>query len=295
MSSDADPPRFDLQSHSTYSDGSLSPAEVVRAAAAAGVELLALTDHDTVDGVAEALAAGPEAGVRVVPAAEISARDREARRDLHILGYLLDTASTPLRETLERSRTARARRGEAMIAALRELGFEVDGAALAERVAAGRALGRPHLARAVAGRPENAARLRAEGIADASAFLEAYLIPGAPAFRPRQSPSVPEAIAAIHAAGGLAVWAHPFFDVENPAEVTAAIDRLAGHGLDGVECFYITHTRSQTLLAADHCTRRGLLTTGSADFHGPESARFNRFRAFSTYGRDPALGRIAAG
>jgi predicted metal-dependent phosphoesterase TrpH len=282
-------PTFDLQSHSTYSDGSLSPAEVVRAAAADGVELLALTDHDTVDGVAEALAEGARRGIHVVTGVEISARDRFARRDLHILGYLVDIEDEPLREALARARGSRARRGEQMVGALRELGFTVSDAS----EATGRSLGRPHIARAVVEHPANAERLRSEGISDPSAFLEAYLIPGAPAFRPRPSPSVPDAIAAIHAAGGVAIWAHPFWDVEAPADVVTAIDRLVGAGLDGVECFYITHTRAQTELLADHCATRGLITTGSADFHSPGHGQFSQFRNFSTYGRDPALGRIA--
>jgi 3',5'-nucleoside bisphosphate phosphatase len=254
-----------------------------------GVELLALTDHDTVDGVEEAVAEGARSGIRVITGVEISARDRVARRDLHILGYLVDTADEPLRAALNKARGSRARRGEQMVDALRELGFT-----LAEAPeAAGRSLGRPHIARAVVAHPANAGRLRAEGISDPSAFLEAYLIPGAPAFSPRPSPSVPDAIAAIHAAGGVAVWAHPFWDVEAPADVVAAIDRLVGDGLDGVECFYITHTRAQTDLLADHCAARGLITTGSADFHSPGHGQFSRFRNFSTYGRDPALGPIA--
>jgi 3',5'-nucleoside bisphosphate phosphatase len=288
-------PSFDLQSHSRYSDGSLSPAEVVQAAAGAGVELLALTDHDTVDGVDEALAAARQAGIRLVPAVEISARDETAGRELHVLGYLIDHHDARLRRWLEHSRTARQRRAAAMIEALGALGFQVAQDAVAERAAAGLAVGRPHIAQAVFGHPGNAARLRAERIGDASAFLEAYLVPGAPAFVPRESPSVPEAIAAIHDAGGLAVWAHPFWDVVAAERVIAVIERLRPEGLDGVECFYATHTRAQAERLADHCARHGLLSTGSADFHGPEHPRFARFRAFSTYGRDPVLGPIAAG
>jgi predicted metal-dependent phosphoesterase TrpH len=286
-------PTFDLQSHSIYSDGSLSPTEVVRAAAGDGVGLLALTDHDTIDGVAEALAAARRLGIGLVPGVEISARDRVARRDLHILGYRIEIDDRPLRETLAQARGSRARRGAEMITALRALGFSLDEPASPD--GSGRSLGRPHIARAVVTHPANAARLERERIAGPSAFLEAYLIPGAPAFSPRPTPSVPDAIAAIHAAGGVAVWAHPFWDVTDPTAVAATIDRLRDDGLDGVECFYITHTREQTELLADHCAARRMITTGSADFHGPQHGQFSRFRAFSTYGRDPALGRIADG
>jgi hypothetical protein len=91
----------------------------------------------------------------------------------------------------------------------------------------------------------------------------------------------------------VAVWAHPFWDVEDPDAVLEAIDRFRARDLDGVECFYATHTREQAELLADRCADLGLLSTGSSDFHGPTHRLFSRFRAFSTYGRTPALGPIA--
>ena len=141
--------------------------------------------------------------------------------------------------------------------------------------------------------PANAQRLHDEGLAERSAFLEAYLIDGKPAFKPRTTPTIAESIEAIHDAGGVAVWAHPFWDISDPPEVLKAIDRFRGWGLDGVECFYATHTREQTELLADRCAELGLLTTGSSDFHGPAHKLFSQFRAFSTYGREPVLGPIA--
>jgi predicted metal-dependent phosphoesterase TrpH len=289
----ADPPTFDLQSHSLHSDGALAPREVIAAAAEAGVELLALSDHDTVGGVQEALGAAAERGLRLVPAVEISAID-PGRRDHHILGYLIDDQDPLLSERLRNYRADRQRRAAAMTQALAELGFVLDEARLREREAQGKSIGRPHLAEAVVRHPANAARLRAEKRTDPSAFLEAYLIEGRPAFRSRTVPSVAESIDAIHDAGGVAVWAHPFWDVSEPQNVLACIDRFRARGLDGVECFYATHSRSQTELLADHCERLGLLRTGSSDFHGPRHREFSRFRAFSTYGREPMLGPIAA-
>ena len=91
----------------------------------------------------------------------------------------------------------------------------------------------------------------------------------------------------------MAVWAHPYWDLDDDAEVADAIDRFVAVGLDGVEAFYITHTREQTLLCAQACAARGLLSTGSADFHGPDHPRFHRFRAFELHGLTPDLGRIA--
>lgn len=288
-----DPPTFDLQSHSLHSDGALAPAEVVRAAAAAGVELLALSDHDTTAGIPAAVAAGKEAGIRVVAATEISALDR-GRKDLHILGYLIDPEEPALRAALERSRNDRRHRAADMADALRELGFVLDEDLLARRAAQGQSIGRPHLAQAVTRMPANQDRLGAAGLLDPTAFLVAYLTEGRPAFRGRAAPRVEEAIALIHAAGGIAVWAHPFWDVDRPEDVVEAIDRFRAAGLDGVEAFYVTHDEVQTRLLADRCDELGLITTGSSDFHGPHHLTFSRFRAFRTYGIAPALGPIAA-
>jgi len=265
---------------------------VVAAAAAAGVQLFALSDHDTVDGVQEAAQAAAELGLRLVPAAEISAVDRD-KQDLHVLGYLVEHHDPVLRERLQRYRDDREQRAHAMAAALRELGYELDETALSKRTAQGKPIGRPHLADAVVSHPANARRLAAEGLAERSAFLVAFLTDGRPAFTPRTRPTVAEAIDTIHDAGGVAVWAHPFWDIQAPADVLDAIDRFVDRGLDGVECFYPTHDREQTELLVVRCAELGLLTTGSSDFHGPEHRDFSRFRAFSTYGREPVLGPIA--
>ncbi len=284
-------PTFDLQSHSRQSDGALTPCEVVGAAARAGVELLALSDHDTVAGVEEAARAAEDQGIGLVPAVEISAID-DGRTDLHILGYRIDHRDAVLAERLVAYRADREHRAEKMAAALRELGFELDESPIEARLSGGKSVGRPHLAQAVVSHPANAERLGAEGRTDPSAFLVGYLIEGAPAFRPRLHPSIEESIGAIHDAGGVAVWAHPFWDIAEPRDVLDAIDRFRAFGLDGVECFYATHDREQTELLADRCAELGLLTTGSSDFHGPDHRQFSSFRCFSTYGREPQLGPI---
>jgi predicted metal-dependent phosphoesterase TrpH len=288
------PPAFDLQSHSLHSDGSLPAADVVARAAAAGVELLALTDHDTVDGVPEAAAAARAHGIRLSPAAELSAVHGE-HEDLHVLGYGLDVADPDLLALLEDFRGDRARRIGAMADRLRELGFELDSAPLEARRAAGKPIGRPHLADAVIAHPANAARLREEGIDGRSALFPPYLVPGAAAYVARSRPTVAEAIEVIHAAGGVAVWAHPFWDLDAPDEALAAIDAFVAAGLDGIEAFYAAHDEAQTRFLYDAARERGLLTTGSADFHGPEHERFNAFRAFALYDLEPELGPILSG
>jgi predicted metal-dependent phosphoesterase TrpH len=287
---------FDLQSHSTHSDGALEAAEVVDRAARAGVKLMALTDHDTVSGVAEALRAGERHGVRVIPAVEISAIDSGAEepRELHILGYGIDHTGPQLTARLAEFLADREQRTLRMAAALKELGFELDEEEIEGRIAAGKPIGRPHLAEAVLAVPANAARLEDEDIDDIGSLIKAYLIEGRPAFRLRETPTVGQAIDAIHDAGGVAVWAHPFWDVSDPTEVLATIDRFLALGIDGVEAFYVTHTREQTVLLAKRCQELGLLSTGSADFHGPENRLFSRFLAFELYGLEPNLGPIAA-
>ena len=287
-----DAPTFDLQSHSTHSDGDLPPAHVVALAAAAGVELLALSDHDTVDGLDEAIGAARHHGLQLVPAVEISAPDG-AHPDIHVLGYGIDRHDEALRERLAAYRADRDGRADRMIANLRDLGWELDESSIERRKKSGKPVGRPHIAAAAFAHPANQERLAEEGLTDPPAFLVAYLIEGTPAFAGRTMPTVEDAVAVIHAAGGVAVWAHPFWDVKDPDEVNKTIDRYVSYGLDGIEAFYITHTCDQTNLLVDRAEELDLLTTGSADFHGPDHRHFKRFRAFDLCGRVPRLGPIA--
>jgi predicted metal-dependent phosphoesterase TrpH len=291
-------PTFDLQSHSIHSDGELSPTDVVGAAAAAGVRLLALTDHDSVAGVEEALlagrrSAGADAGVHVIPATELSSVD-EAYEELHVLGYLVDHRDGELEATLEDLRADRERRVLAMADRLREAGFQLDDSELRRRSAAGDPLGRPHLAQAILEHPANRDRLAAEGIAGPRELFPRYLVPGTPTYVARTRPTVQEAIELIHRAGGVAVWAHPFWDVQDPDTVRAMLERFAGLGIDGVEAFYPTHTREQVDLLCGIAEELDLLTTGSSDFHGSEHKTFAGFLAFELYGHEPRLGTLPA-
>ena len=262
-------PWFDLQSHSTYSDGTLAPAEVVQRAEQAGVRLLALTDHDTVDGVDEALQAART--VKIVPAVELSSVHNDFE-DLHILGYGLDHTDPQLLATLEDFRGDRVRRIEAMADNLRAEGFTIE-------LPAHKAPGRPHLAKALQGQTE----------LSTNEIFAKYLVPGTPTYVGRSRPTVQQAIDVIHRAGGVAVWAHPYWDMD---EALATLDQFAGYGIDGVEAFYATHNEAQTRALYAAARERGLLTTGSADFHGPTHDHFNRFLAFELHGLEPDLGRL---
>ena len=313
--------RFDLQSHSTSSDGALGAADVVERAAAAGVELLALSDHDTIGGVADAVAAGERYGVRISPAVEISAVDDGAcasadrgsgagaagtgagdeqiasehvTRELHILGYEIDYEGALLQSRLAEFLADREKRTLRMRDGLREVGFELDEAAIERRIAESKPIGRPHLAEAVLNAPANARRLADEQIDDIGGLIRGYLIDGKPAFRLRETPTVAEAIAAIHDAGGVAIWAHPFWDIDDDGEALASIERFRALGIDGVEAFYVTHDERQTRLLFARCEQLGLLSTGSADYHGPDNRLFSRFLAFETYGLQPNLGPIGS-
>jgi 3',5'-nucleoside bisphosphate phosphatase len=274
-----------------HSDGALDPQRVVEAAFQAGVRLLALTDHDTIEGVTAAVSAAASLTLEVVPAVEISAIGG-AEGDFHVLGYLVDPGNEDLLGALTRFRCDRDRRARAIAESLESLGFALDWSPLQRRLDAGKPIGRPHLAQAVVSHPDNTRRLEQEDRVSASAFLEAYLAEGKPAFTPRLTPSVPEAIETIHAAGGVAVWAHPFWGLSSPEAVLRAVEAFSAQGVDGLECFYPTHTRAQTELLYDRCTALGLLATGSSDFHGPAHSIFSRFRAFSTYGHRPLLGPL---
>jgi predicted metal-dependent phosphoesterase TrpH len=235
--------------HSTVSDGLHSPAEVVRMARASGVDLIALTDHDAVEGIDEAMAAGARWGVAVLPGVEISAYAGEV--EVHILGYMIRHRDARLRDMLRHYRTARVRRAREMLARLAALGMPLSW----ERVQAlaGRgSTGRPHVARA----------LLEEGYVSsvAEAFAR-YLRPGMPAYVPRDKASPAEVMAAIHAAGGLAVLAHPW-------AVTDEVARLAAQGLDGLEVFYAGYATNVTAYLRALATEQGLICTGGSDFHG---------------------------
>ena len=261
---------IDLQAHSTVSDGQLEPADVARAAAAAGVTVMSLTDHDGVAGVAAASAAAEEAGIENVPAVEMSCVHRYSE-DLHMLGYWVDLERIqPACDRAQQERVARARE---IIERLNAHGVQVSFEDAVAKAGAADAIGRPHIARAAGAGP------------DLGPFFEEYLVPGAKAFVPRRWPSAEEAVRIIHDAGGAAVVAHPYWDVQKPEQVRDLVESLhAEVGLEGIETFYPPHTRAQTRHCLELCEEFGLVPTASSDFHGPTHKTFSRFGAYNTYG-----------
>jgi predicted metal-dependent phosphoesterase TrpH len=257
---------IELQSHSTVSDGQLEPAGVVEEAAKAGVKTLALTDHDAIAGVAEAQRAAERLGIELVPAIEMSCVHRYAE-DLHICGYWIDLGS--IAAACERAQHERVTRAGEIVENLRREGFDIHLEDAVREAGDALSIGRPHIARA-AGAGENM-----------GPFFEEYLVPRAKAFVPRRWPTAEEAVEVIHDAGGVAVVAHPYWDISEPEKVEELIRAL---GVDGVEAYYPSHSREQTEHLLSLCDELGLVPTGSSDYHGPTHKTFSRFGAYETYG-----------
>jgi predicted metal-dependent phosphoesterase TrpH len=261
---------IDLQSHSTVSDGQLEPAAVAQAAAQHGVTVMSLTDHDAVAGVPAAVAAAETAGIECVPAVEMSCVHRYSD-DLHMLGYWVDLDE--IAAACERAQQERVNRAKEIIERLNALGVPVTFEAAVQEAGAADSIGRPHIARAAGAGP------------DLGPFFEEYLVPGAKAFVARRWPSADQAVELIHAAGGAAVVAHPYWDVSEPPQVRDLVESLVRDvGLEGIETFYPPHTKAQTAHCLELCEELGLTPTGSSDFHGPTHKTFSRFGAYDTYG-----------
>jgi predicted metal-dependent phosphoesterase TrpH len=257
---------IELQSHSTVSDGQLAPGEVVAQAWEAGVTTLALTDHDAVSGVPEAAEAAASLGVELVPAIEMSCV-HEYAEDLHVCGYWVDLEK--IAPACERAQQERVDRAGEIVEKLRREGFSLTLADAEREAGDALSIGRPHIARA------------AGASGDLGPFFEEYLVPGAKAFVPRRWPTAEQAIELIRDAGGVAVVAHPYWDISEPAEVEHLIRTLEP---DGVETFYPTHTMEQTEHLVRLCEELGLIATASSDYHGPTHKTFAKFGAYDTYG-----------
>lgn len=240
----------DLHAHSTASDGSRAPGDVVREAKRIGLAAIALTDHDTVAGIAEATAAAEELGLRVVPGVELSAVEGDV--ETHILGlHLSDTRE--LEAKLIALRDMRRTRAERMVLRLNELGVRIDFASVLEQ-AAGGAIGRPHVARAMI----------AEGWAvDFRDAFERYLGNGRPAYVTKERLAVSEATALIHRAGGLAILAHP-----SHSGTRERIAAFVEQGMDGVEVRHPSHSAEDTARLAALVEHFSLVPSGGSDWHG---------------------------
>jgi 3',5'-nucleoside bisphosphate phosphatase len=248
---------IDLHAHTTASDGSLTPTELVALARERGLRALGVTDHDTVGGLEEALAAGGDAGVEVVPGIELSVDYKHG--EFHLLGYFIDLHSPALVERLAAVQENRRNRNGRMVERLQALGLPLTMEDVV-REAGGGQIGRPHMALAL---------VRCGAVGSTQEAFDRYLADGRPGNIPKVRLVPEEAMELLHAAGGRAVLAHPSsLAFPDEASFDAEIARLREAGLDGLEAYYSQHTPEQTARFLALATRLGLRVSGGSDFHG---------------------------
>jgi 3',5'-nucleoside bisphosphate phosphatase len=246
--------KADLHVHSTASDGTLTPSEIVSCALTRGVDVLAIADHDSVSGLPEALRALEGTVLTLVPAVELSAASEGF--DVHLLAYYVDPHSSELQEVLELLRSEREHRAEAIVCALRKDGIPIT----MDHVLTfsdGGAVGRSHIARA----------LVSSGHADTiPAAFERYIGRGRPYYRSKRSHSPEEVISMVRAFGAVPVLAHP-----GVTHADALIPSMIDSGLLGIEAYHADHSPKQRVHYAHMADDLGLITTGGTDYHGPQA------------------------
>lgn len=248
---------IDLHVHSTASDGTLTPSEIAVYAKAKGLSAIALTDHDTIDGIDECQVKGLEVGITVIPGIEFSTDFYG--KELHILGYYINHHYQPFKEKLENLINARNHRNQEMLHKLTELGMPLTMEDLLADVQPDTVLTRAHFAKAM---------LKKGYIKDRNEAFTHYIGDGQPAFVPKQSFTAKKCISLIHEAGGLAVLAHPMLYGYDKKDITNVLRGLKNEGLDGVECIYSTHTKNDMVHLLQVCLNLKLFPTGGSDFHG---------------------------
>ncbi len=247
---------IDLHTHSNFSDGTLTPTELVSLAREKKISSLALTDHDTMAGVGEAVKAGEAMGVEIVPGIEISVLHDKV--EYHILGYWADPQNSALAEALAILQGARADRNSRILQKLNDLGVAASSEDL-ERVSEQGQTGRPHIARLL---------VRYGVVKTITQAFDQFLKKGAVAYVSRFAYSAIEAVSLIHQAGGLAVLAHP---TQNDPELTrlpSVLASLVPAGLDGIEVYYPTHSNKMKKKLRALAEKKNLLLTGGSDYHG---------------------------
>ncbi|WAM34524.1 PHP domain-containing protein [Caldicellulosiruptor morganii] len=246
---------IDLHIHTTISDGTYSPEEVVLLAKEKGLSAIAITDHDTTDGVKMAVKKGQDVGIKVISGVEISA---DFEIEMHILGLFIDVDNTLLQGKLKMLEMFRKERNPKIIEKLRKMGYDISMEDV-ERVAAGDVIGRPHIARVL---------VQKGYFEDTKAVFENLLGFGKPAYVKKEKLKPYEAIEAIKKAGGLAILAHPhryLYLEEGPEDV---FEELKEYGLDGIEVYHSDHTDRETKQLFEIARKLDFLISGGSDFHG---------------------------
>ncbi len=247
--------RADLHLHTIASDGSLTPEELVALAAGEGFDVIAVSDHDSVAGVAAAKAAGKRLGVRVIPAVELSCG---AAKEIHILGYGIDIRHAALLDFCRERRENREERARQMCIQLAEIGKPISFDRVME-LARG-VVGRPHVARVL---------LEAGRVSSIRDAFDRYLVPGKPGYVPKEDVKVAQAVSLIHAAGGAAVLAHPMELKMGEMALEALVGEWKAQGLDGIEVWHPSAANNHAAYLERLARRENLLITGGSDYHGP--------------------------
>jgi len=247
---------IELHCHTTASDGTLTPAELVEVAASLGITHLAVTDHDTTAAIEEARRSCDEVGITLIPAVEVSASYQG--RPIDLLGYGIDPRNPRLVSALAGMVKRRAARLGAILARLRSAGIDLEEEEVTQ-LAAGGVVGRPHIAQAL---------VRRGVVSSVAEAFERYLARGRPGYVPKENFTPEEAIALITGAGGIACLAHPCYLKLDDDQFSSLLDRLIAAGLAGLEVYYSQHTAEDVERFGRFAARRGLLATGGSDFHG---------------------------
>ncbi len=249
--------RIDLHCHTTASDGTETPTELVASAGRAGLDVVAITDHDTTAGWAEATEAADAQGMALVRGIEISCQ-RDGR-SIHLLGYLVDPANAPLQAELALARESRVTRLERMVELLADDGIPISYAAVLAHVPPGATAGRPHIADAL---------VDAGVVADRDEAFRRWLHNDSPYYVRHYAPDPAVAVRLVLAAGGVPVIAHPFTRLRGGVLPDPIVEELAGAGLAGLEAEHSDHDEPTRRHARDVAAALGLLVTGSSDYHG---------------------------
>ncbi len=247
--------RIDLHTHSTASDGSMSPGELIRHAKENGLAAVAITDHDTIDGVDEALKVGAEIGIEVIAGVETSV---DFNPEMHILGYFFGDAYMNFEPTLQKLRVNREERNPKMVEKLKSLGLDIT----MEEVRAeakGNIVARPHMANVL---------MKKGYVKSIREAFEKYLADGKPAFVRKDKLSPEECITAIGQAGGVPVLAHPIFLGLSWTKLDELVARLVKAGLKGIETYYVENTGDDTGNLLRIAIKHNIIPTGGSDFHG---------------------------
>ena len=250
--------RVDLHLHTTVSDGALRPEELVRAASIAGIQVMAVTDHDSVDGIRDAERAASDLSIQVIPGIEVSAGLDD--NDVHVLGYFLDPGDRVLREALSRLQEGRVAQARSMVERLAELGWPLDWDRVMA-IAQGGSIGRPHIARALIERGY---------VGSVDEAFSRFLRRGGPGYIEGQKLLPQEAVSLIKEAGGVPSLAHPI--IVGASDYRLDLDRLlpvmVEAGLEGIEAYYKGYTPEVTAFLFGLASRYRLVPTGGSDFHG---------------------------